>query len=435
MKKVSIIIRTKNEERWIKSCIDAIYSQDYSNHEIIVVDNKSEDFTLEIVKSYRTIKTMEIENFLPGLALNQGIQGSTGDYIVCLSAHCIPASNDWLSLLVSCLESRSDCAGVYGRQIPVAFTSNIDKRDLLTVFSLESRVQRKDFMFHNANSIIKREVWETNPFCSEATNIEDRIWGQKVIDMGYTIIYNADASVYHYHGLNQNNKSNERLNGIVRILENDLFDNSKDTASQLPDDLIPGLSDVRAFLTLTNEQLTEPVMVSRFVECANEISKSSMIKGIVYASGKDLGIQNSIWIDKSKIENADELSLSELLFKCKKMLIQKTEYPYAFCYVNWQIRRANYSLVDEIVSQGLLKGVDTCFSATLDYSHIWSFNKESNGYRIVENNGELITREKRQPNLKANYGLGLFRLSSSISQIMKSFDENTSHVIITDDKK
>ena len=32
--KVSIIIRTKNEERWISSCLRAIYDQTYNNFEI-----------------------------------------------------------------------------------------------------------------------------------------------------------------------------------------------------------------------------------------------------------------------------------------------------------------------------------------------------------------------------------------------------------------
>ena len=37
---VSIIIRTKNEEKWITSCIDAIKTQTYKNIEIIIVDNQ-----------------------------------------------------------------------------------------------------------------------------------------------------------------------------------------------------------------------------------------------------------------------------------------------------------------------------------------------------------------------------------------------------------
>ena len=47
MPNVSIIIRTKNEERWIADCLRAISTQEYDDFEIIVVDNESEDTTLE----------------------------------------------------------------------------------------------------------------------------------------------------------------------------------------------------------------------------------------------------------------------------------------------------------------------------------------------------------------------------------------------------
>ena len=45
--KVSIIIRTKNEERWITSCLKSIYSQTFKNFEIILVDNFSTDNTVK----------------------------------------------------------------------------------------------------------------------------------------------------------------------------------------------------------------------------------------------------------------------------------------------------------------------------------------------------------------------------------------------------
>ena len=45
--KCSIIIRTKNEERWISNCLDKIFSQSYKNFEVILVDNNSSDKTVE----------------------------------------------------------------------------------------------------------------------------------------------------------------------------------------------------------------------------------------------------------------------------------------------------------------------------------------------------------------------------------------------------
>ena len=51
---VSIVITTKNEEKNIENCLKSIKEQLYSNIEIIVIDNGSDDKTCEIAKKYTT---------------------------------------------------------------------------------------------------------------------------------------------------------------------------------------------------------------------------------------------------------------------------------------------------------------------------------------------------------------------------------------------
>jgi CMP-N-acetylneuraminic acid synthetase len=214
---ISIIVRTKNEERWIASCLDAIFAQDFKDFEVIVVDDKSNDKTLEILQRYAVKLTHFVEDYLPGRALNTGIRESRGSYIVCLSGHCVPTNQQWLSNL---LRNFSDdkVAGVYGRQEPLAYSSPRDKRDLWTIFGLDRKVQFKDSFFHNANSMIRRSMWDQHPFDEQATNIEDRLWAKEILACGYCIVYEPEASVYHWHGIHQNQDEN-RCQGVVRILE------------------------------------------------------------------------------------------------------------------------------------------------------------------------------------------------------------------------
>jgi len=218
MKKCSIIIRTKNEEKWINPCFSAIYDQTYKNFEIILVDNKSTDRTIEKAQKFQIKKVISIDDYLPGDALNKGIEYSSGDYIVCLSAHCIPVNNKWLENLVSALEESPNYAGVYGRQEPMSFSKASDKRDLLTVFGLDRKIQKLDSFFHNANSIIHRKLWEKNKFDNFATNIEDRLWAKKMLSLGFEFLYEPKASVYHYHGIHQDGNQT-RLNGVLKIIE------------------------------------------------------------------------------------------------------------------------------------------------------------------------------------------------------------------------
>lgn len=216
MKKVSIIVRTKNEERWIGACLKAVYEQDYPDFEVILVDNCSTDRTLDKARAY-PVRLVTVEQFRPGHAINEGIRAGSGDYLVCLSGHCIPKQRNWLANLVRNLEDPA-VAGVYGRQEPLSFSSPLDKRDLYITFGLDKIVQVKDSFFHNANSAFSRAVWEKYPFDETVTNIEDRVWGRAVIDAGYRIIYEPEASVYHYHGIHQD-QNPERARKIVRILE------------------------------------------------------------------------------------------------------------------------------------------------------------------------------------------------------------------------
>ena len=75
---VSIIIRTKNEERWIDHCLSAITQS--KNFEIILVDNNSDDNSVKIAKKY-TDKIINVAQFYPGKAINEGIRASSGKFV------------------------------------------------------------------------------------------------------------------------------------------------------------------------------------------------------------------------------------------------------------------------------------------------------------------------------------------------------------------
>ena len=227
-KLVSIIIRGKNEEDWLGLCLRAINKQLFKDYEVIYVDNESTDASINVAKTYKVNKIRKIKKFLPGNAINIGIKASLGKYIVIISAHCIPCSENWLSQLVNSIKNK-DIAGVYGRQLPLQSTSSDDARDLLITFGNEDRMQKKDPFFHNANSIIKRSVWNKVNFDDKITNIEDRDWAKKVINLGYKIKYDSMASVYHFHGLHQHNNYESFRASAVNDLIQKINDDDSDS--------------------------------------------------------------------------------------------------------------------------------------------------------------------------------------------------------------
>ena len=124
---VSVIVRTFNEERWIAHLLNAIFSQEFDYFEIIIVDNNSTDFTVDIAKRFPIEKIIMIDKFLPGKALNDGIRQSLGEFIVCVSAHCIPKDKYWLKNLHKNFNGNKQYAGVYGRQLPYLIQVTLTK--------------------------------------------------------------------------------------------------------------------------------------------------------------------------------------------------------------------------------------------------------------------------------------------------------------------
>ena len=216
---VSIIVRTKNESFWIGKCLHEIKNQNYKNYEIIVVDNSSTDQTLKIVKkNFPKVKIVKYKSrkFFPGKALNLGIQASKGRFIAMLSGHCIPKNKSWLSSLIKNFKNKK-VAGVYGKQEPLDMSDPNDVRDLIYLFGKDKKIQNKDPFFHNANSMIRRDLWNKIKFDENIQHIEDRIWAQRQINKGYKIVYEPKSSVFHYHGVSHASNIS-RVSKISKIL-------------------------------------------------------------------------------------------------------------------------------------------------------------------------------------------------------------------------
>ena len=95
MKKVSIIIPMHNSSGHIDQCIDSVLNQTYKNIEVIVVDDKSSDNSIELVEQKKDsrIKLIKLsENLGAAKARNTGIDAATGEYI------CFLDSDDYWKL-------------------------------------------------------------------------------------------------------------------------------------------------------------------------------------------------------------------------------------------------------------------------------------------------------------------------------------------------
>jgi glycosyltransferase involved in cell wall biosynthesis len=124
-KKVSIIIACYNHARFLPQAIESAFNQNYSNLEVIVVNDGSTDNSLNVALSYNSkIPTkpnntdfnyyvFSHDNIGVVKARNNAIQHSSGDYILPLDADDYFVSDDVVSEMVKVLESNS-VSLVYG---------------------------------------------------------------------------------------------------------------------------------------------------------------------------------------------------------------------------------------------------------------------------------------------------------------------------------
>ena len=213
----SIVIRARNEERWIGYAIQSVLDH-LVKPEIIIVDNNSKDKTIEIVKffsenpnlnneanNYSKIKILTINNYSPGKALNLGVRKASKKFVMILSAHCILKKFNEKSVIKN-LE-KNVC--VFGNQIPVWNGKKITKRYLWSHFSnkktlnMYSQLENRYFL-HNALAIYKKTTLRKFPFDENLTSKEDRYWANKIVKKKMNFIYDPDLIAEHQYTLHGN---------------------------------------------------------------------------------------------------------------------------------------------------------------------------------------------------------------------------------------
>lgn len=104
--KVTIITVTYNAAKFLRSCIDSVMSQDYSDIEHIVVDGGSTDGTVDIIRSYEAHITRWISEKDRGMydGINKGMKMATGDIIGILNSDDMLASSDVIAEIVACFK-------------------------------------------------------------------------------------------------------------------------------------------------------------------------------------------------------------------------------------------------------------------------------------------------------------------------------------------
>jgi rhamnosyltransferase len=196
----SIIIRAFNEEAHIGKLLNGIKQQETGTKlEVILVDSGSKDNTVRIAESYGAkIVRIRPEEFSFGRALNIGCQHASGDVLLFASAHVYPVYTNWIDQMIKPFED-SKVALTYGRQIGNQSSKYSEQQLFAKWFPAVSNYNQQIPFCNNANTAVRRSLWQELPYDETLTGLEDLHWASEILQRGYKIAYDADATIVHVH--------------------------------------------------------------------------------------------------------------------------------------------------------------------------------------------------------------------------------------------
>jgi glycosyltransferase involved in cell wall biosynthesis len=215
---VSVVIPVFNGERFLREAVQSVLDQEYSDVEIIIVDDGSTDGTANVARSLpETVRYLHQRNQGPAAARNRGIEHARGSLIAFADADDLwPA--DKLALQLPYLISDPKTDIVLGR-IQQVRLSETD-----TGHTRAEEFAEPAFSVNLGSAIIRKSVFERVGLFDETMRYsEDVDWFLRAREAGAAIVtIDAVTLLYRQHEQNMTRgKSTSELN-VLKALKRSL---------------------------------------------------------------------------------------------------------------------------------------------------------------------------------------------------------------------
>lgn len=206
MKKISVIVPCYMVADYLPKCIDSIINQTYSNLDIILVDDGSQDDCPQICDAYaekdKRIRVVHKENGGLSSARNAGLDIAIGDYIVFVD------SDDWLDIRMFetlyrvAIENDADIVScginriIGNKVIPTCDNSgtirHLSQKEYLELIS----IPKENIRFEVWNKIYRKGIIEDTRF--KVGQIYEDIYFEREISKRIKRVSQINESLYNY---------------------------------------------------------------------------------------------------------------------------------------------------------------------------------------------------------------------------------------------
>ncbi|MEW6069738.1 MAG: glycosyltransferase [Candidatus Thermoplasmatota archaeon] len=190
---ISVVVITRNAEKYIANLIEGLLSQSKMPYEIIIVDAESIDRTSEIVKNYAE-KYDFIKFYIKrggrALGRNYGAIIAKGDAIAFIDSDCVPDSA-WLQELDKSLSQ--------GNHAVAGKTIKLGSKSFTNLPRVPIEHNGIDITYPACNLAYRKDAFEkVNGFDEWFKEAEELDLNYRVVDASLKLTYNEHAIVHHH---------------------------------------------------------------------------------------------------------------------------------------------------------------------------------------------------------------------------------------------
>lgn len=251
-KKVSIIIPVYNERKeYLEECIRSLENQSYSNIEIIIIDDGSDEIAQKMIEvvseSDDRIKLLRKANEGVSAARNKGIELATGDYITFVDSDDKVDADIINRMMKNAIKYEADISGVLFYQFNDDGKRSLYKGPHLQIYDNENMWKYRAMMFNPRflegmyypycmcfwGKLFKKNIFENNNirFNKKLKTSEDQMLMQQILSYDCKMVIEGEE-LYGYrinqsslsHGYNPNYLK-DRLEVIDELEKNIAFNN------------------------------------------------------------------------------------------------------------------------------------------------------------------------------------------------------------------
>ncbi len=166
---VTIILPLRNEEARIRELMTKFTELSFTDYQIMVIDEFSEDDTLHILNilaetspRLKVTSLSQETRFIEKQSINIGLKGASSPWIVQITSNSVPVSPEWLSKLNGLLDDTTDAVIAYSNvERKKGFSNLICRLELFSQFMISgSRVLAgKPFVFSENNVLFRKSMY------------------------------------------------------------------------------------------------------------------------------------------------------------------------------------------------------------------------------------------------------------------------------------